>query len=44
MQTYHYPTAVVNGTLSGAVGVLFSVDNYTVELTEAEIDIIDTFF
>jgi hypothetical protein len=44
MQTYHYPTTTEDNFLAGAIGVLFSVENFNVELTDAEIEIIDTFF
>jgi len=44
MQTYHYPTITEDNFLAGAIGILFSAKNYTVELTEAEVEIIDTFF
>jgi hypothetical protein len=54
MQTYHYPTTTIENTLAGAVGILFAVDTIdgvkvedskvNVELTDAEIEIIDTFF
>ena len=44
MQTYHYPTITEGNVLAGAIGVLFSVSDTTVELTDAEVEIIDTFF
>lgn len=46
MQSLHTPLA--DGTnvdfTYAAIGVLFSVDDYTSDLTEAEVEIIDTFF
>jgi len=46
MQSMHSPSAdaVAGNITSAAIGVLFSVKDYTVELTEAEVEIIDTFF
>ena len=46
MQTLHSPEAdaAANNITAAAIGVLFSVDDYTAELTEAEVEIIDTFF
>lgn len=46
MQTLHSPEAdaAANNITAAAIGVLFSVDDYTADLTEAEVEIIDTFF
>lgn len=44
MQTYHYPTITEGNVLAGAIGVLFSVEDFNADLTEAEVEIIDTFF
>lgn len=52
MHTVHYPTArgadfptvLVDGYIAAAVGIMFSVNDYTAELTWAEQKIIDEFF
>lgn len=44
MHTVHYPNETKNGFIAAAMGVMFSVDNYNVNLTEGEQMVIDTFF
>ena len=50
MHTVHYPQgrekdgALVDGYIAAAVGIMFSVNSYTAELTWAEQKIIDEFF
>lgn len=44
MHTVHYPTEVKEGFIAAAMGIVFSVEDYTAELTWAEERIIDTFF
>jgi len=44
MHTVHYPTSVVNGFIASAVGIMFSVNDYTIDVTPAQEEIIDTFF
>ena len=44
MHTVHYPKQVENGFIAAAMGIIFSVDDYTANLTWAEQRIIDTFF
>ncbi len=44
MITVHTPSEETGDFLYGAIGVLFSVEDYTADLTYAETIIIDTFF
>ena len=44
MQTIHKAENSINGFGYAAVGILFSVNEYTAKLTHAEQKIIDTFF
>jgi hypothetical protein len=45
MHTVHYPKAAdANGFAAAAVGIFFSVNDYTAELTDAEAAVIDAFF
>jgi len=44
MITLHTPSEETGDFLYGAIGVLFSVEDYTADLTYAETIIIDTFF
>lgn len=44
MHTVHYPRVVENGFIAAAMGIIFSVEDYTAELTQAEQMVIDTFF
>ena len=44
MHTVHYPETPENGFIAAAVGIFFSVDEYTADVTPQEEQIIDTFF
>jgi carbonic anhydrase len=44
MHTVHFPQETKNGFIAAAMGLMFSVDDYTAKLTEGEQMIIDTFF
>jgi hypothetical protein len=46
MVTLHTPEAdsAESDVTAANIGVLFSVEDYTADLTEAEVEIIDTFF
>jgi hypothetical protein len=44
MHTVHTASETLNGIGYAAVGIMFSVDEYTADLTDAEQKVIDTFF
>ena len=46
MHTVHYPPdrVATGGVLAAAMGIMFSVEDYTADLSWAEIAIIDAFF
>lgn len=44
MHTVHYPTETKSGFIAAAMGIIFSVEDYTANLSKAEEMVIDTFF
>lgn len=44
MHTVHYPKKTENGYIAAAMGIVFSVEDYTAELTWAEQEVINNFF
>ena len=44
MHTVHYPPETKNGFIAAAMGIIFSVEDYTADLSKAEEMVIDTFF
>ena len=44
MHTVHYPTTTENGFIAAAMGIIFSVEDYTADLSASDQAIIDTFF
>jgi carbonic anhydrase len=44
MHTVHYPKKAENGYIAAAMGIIFSVEDYTAKLTWAEQEIINNFF
>ena len=44
MHTVHYPKDVENGFIAAAMGIIFSVEEYTANLSWSEQALIDTFF
>jgi carbonic anhydrase len=44
MHTVHFPKSPRGGVIAAAMGIFFSADSYTAQLSEAEINVIDTFF
>ena len=44
MHTVHYPEETKEGFIAAALGIVFSIENYTAKLSWAEERIIDTFF
>ena len=44
MHTVHYPSETKNGFIAAAMGIIFSVEDYTADLSKAEEMVIDTFF
>lgn len=44
MHTVHYPKEAENGFIAAAVGIMFSVQENTAQLTNAESEVIDAFF
>jgi carbonic anhydrase len=44
MHTVHYPKEAKGGIVAAAMGIFFSVNRYTAQLSESDVAIIDTFF
>jgi len=44
MHTVHFPPAAENGFVAAAMGIMFSVDKYTADVSVTEQNVIDTFF
>lgn len=44
MHTVHHPPAAENGFIAAAMGIMFSVDKFTADVSVTEQNVIDTFF